>query len=916
MFTRILQNCSALSHAWGFRQAFVILFLCSAAGTLDAEVISGTVQDPTGAVIAEAKIEISGGDLAQPILLTSDGAGKFSSPDLKSGTYSVRISRDGFETQIETLDLHAAVELQIKLPIAREKVSISVPAKHMEFANSDSVYRQLRDVSLGQSFRVENYTLVSDVATFHFLKGTMTFLSPVNGRVTGAIFVGEGHFSLKPITVLDAQELKRRTGSEEFEEDFSEAVFRFASQFNVSFVRGAGESVATPGEAANIFSHWKDQMRQRREQPLGFTEYLLHGELMDNVDADLLATYYNDQHPPFLNAYIHGKKHKDLRFFLRPRVGAIPQLDSPEEVALINYNPEGMDDGIWYLEHLKSECTKGTASSNEDRRLFATHAYKIETIIAKNQHLFSTATITFEPLLPGERVLKFGLLPNLRVTRVVDQNGQDLGFIQESRKEDGSFYVTLPSAPAAGKDAAITVQYAGDKVLEQAGEGSFYIGARTSWYPNLNGFGEHAFFDLTFKVPHKYKVVSVGELKSESIEGDFAVSHWITPIPVAVAGFNYGDYKRMDLPDDKDGYKISGYYLSDPPDNLRHTVLETMAPGAMTKFALEQTRAQVQLCTYYFGKIPYNEIHITEQPNFSFGQSWPNLVYLPISAYTDSTQRWMLFGKISSTFTGFVQEVTPHEVSHQWWGHAVGWASYHDQWLSEGFAEFSAGLFLQQAVAGDWRKDYIEFWERLRKRILEKNQFGIAPNDAGPLWMGLRLDSPHSLRAYQDVTYPKGAYVLQMLRSVMYDPETKDKAFIDMMHDFVSSHQNTPASSESFKAIVEKHMTNMMDLDGNGRMDWFFNEWVYGTQIPRYKFEYQTSPLENGKVKVSMTVTESGVDDHFRMLVPVFADFGKGMVRLGQFTMVGSTTKNAEIVLPSRPKKMVLNAYHDVLERD
>ena len=165
-----------------------------------------------------------------------------------------------------------------------------------------------------------------------------------------------------------------------------------------------------------------------------------------------------------------------------------------------------------------------------------------------------------------------------------------------------------------------------------------------------------------------------------------------------------------------------------------------MAPGAMTKYALDQTRAQMQVCTIYFGKAPYDNLNITEQPNFNFGQSWPNLVYLPISAYIDSTQRWMLFGHIDSNFTGFVQEVTPHEVAHQWFGHGVGWASYHDQWLSEGFAEFAAGLFLQQAVGPKWQKDYLDFWERQRTRILEKNNYGVSPNDAGPLWLGLRLD--------------------------------------------------------------------------------------------------------------------------------------------------------------------------------
>jgi aminopeptidase N len=423
-------------------------------------------------------------------------------------------------------------------------------------------------------------------------------------------------------------------------------------------------------------------------------------------------------------------------------------------------------------------------------------------------------------------------------------------------------------------------------------------------------------YDLTYKVPRRYKVVSVGSLQGESVEENYAVSHWVTAKPVAVAGFNYGEYKKIELADELTGYKISGYYLTELPDRLRgYKALQNMAPTSMTKYALEQTRAQLQLCTHYFGKSPYDEIYITEQPDFNFGQSWPNLVYLPISAYTDSTQRWMLFGTINSRFTGFVQEVTPHEVAHQWWGHAVTWASYHDQWLSEGFAEFSAGLFLQQAMAGDWKKDYLDFWDRLQKRILEKNNFGVAANDAGPLWMGLRLISPRTESAYQNVTYSKGAYVLQMLRSIMYSPQDQDKAFIDMMHDFVESHRDKLASTESFKAIAEKHMSKIMDVAGNGRLDWFFNEWVYGTQIPKYHFEYQTLPAEGGKVKLHMTITQSEVDEHFVMLVPIFVDFGKGMTRIGQVGIVGNSTRTSDVMLPSQPKKVALNAYKDILER-
>ena len=897
------------------RVAAVISFL-GLPHLLQASTLSGTIKDPSGALIPGAQIEISGENLAQPIKLTSDSFGRFVSPDLKPGTYTVRIMRDGFETLEKGLDLRDPLDLVFSLAIARQQTKVEVPGQAAAFANSDPVYRELRSVGLGATFHFDNFKFSVDVGDFQFEKGTLTWIRPVQGIVTGAVFVGEGHFHLRAVTNLDAHEIKRRTGAEEVNEDFTEVVFRFTPEQRMLLLQGLGGHTDTSGEAASAFSSWQERMRRRREIPLGFSEGILNGESMDNVDADVLAAIYNPAHPPFFNAYIRGKKHKDLRFFARTRVGAIPQLDSPEEIGLINFDPEGMEDGIWYLGHLKSEYASHRASSGEDRRLFATKHYKIETVIAKNQHLFSSAAITFAPLIVGERVIKFGLLPNLRVSRVLDDQGQNLYFIQESRKQDGSFYVILPTAPAVGKDSSITIEYAGDKVIEDAGGGSFYVRARTAWYPNLNGFGEHVPYDLTFKVPRRYKVVSVGRLQSESIDGDLAVSRWVTPIPVAVAGFNYGEYKEMEMPDEITHYKISGYYLSELPDSLRRfQILQSMAPTSMTKYVLEQTRAQLQVCTLFFGKSPYEDVSITEQPDFNFGQSWPDLVYLPISAYTDSTQRWMLFGHIDNNFSGFVQEVTPHEVAHQWWGHTVGWASYHDQWLSEGFAEFSASLFLQNAMGKDWRKDYLEFWDRLRRRILDKNNFGIAPNDAGPLWMGLRLISPRSGNAYQNVTYPKGAYVLQMLRSIMYSQEDQDKGFIAMMHDFVDSHREHAASTESFKAIAEKHMTKLMDVEGNHRLDWFFDEWVYGTQIPRYQFEYQVTPADGGKTKLHMTLTQSDVDSHFFMLVPVFVDFGKGWIRIGQLGIAGNTTKTMDAVLPAVPKKVALNAYKEILER-
>jgi Peptidase family M1 domain/Carboxypeptidase regulatory-like domain len=900
------------------------LFLLSLAPNLQADSLSGTVKDPSGAIIVGARIEISSPTLAQPLVFTSDNSGRFTAPDLKSGKYELRVTKDGFEVLTITVDLSGTADLPLNLVVAAQETSVTVTGKSSGFGNSDSKYRQLRDIGLGESFRCENFRLQMDVGNFEFKSGTMTILAPIDKFETGAVFVGQGHFSLKPFDSLNTRELVRRSGSPEVEEDFTEIVLRFSPGEYPQLGAGLGPSVPTPSEAAAAFQRWKEKIRHRHEIPESFTQAMFEGESIDNVDADILAAVYNPaQHPAFFNAYMRGTPHHDLRFFMRIRVGALSQMESPEEVALINYNGGELDDGVWYSAHLMAEYKARTASGLEDKRLFATKRYVIETVIGKNEHLHSVATITFEPLVPGERVLKFSLLPDLRVTRVSDQGGQDLHFIQEDKKQDGSFYAVLDAAPAMGQEHSITVEYTGDKILTAAGNGSFYVQARESWYPNLNGFGEKALYDLTFKVPHPNLVISVGNLQGQSQEAGFSVSHWVTTVPVAVAGFNYGQYKKVDLPDTITHYNLTGYYLTDLPDSLRQygdkAFLNNMAPGAMTKYALEQTRAQMQVCTMFFGKGPYENLQITEQPNFNFGQSWPGLVYLPISAYIDSTQRWLMFGQIDTKFTGFVQEVTPHEVAHQWFGHGVTWATYHDIWLSEGFAEFAAGLFLQQGVGGKWQKDYLDFWERQRVRLLEKNSFGTSPNDAGPIWMGLRLNSPRTPQAYQGVTYSKGAYVLLMLRSIMYadqvPPEQHDAAFIAMMHDYMATYHDSPASTEAFKAIVEKHMTKQLDLQQNGRLDWFFNEWVYGTQIPRYAFKYEIEPADGGKVKVHAEITQSEVDDHFAMFVPVFADFGSGMLRLGQVAIAGNSTRQVNFILDARPKKVALNYYKDVLER-
>jgi len=332
----------------------------------------------------------------------------------------------------------------------------------------------------------------------------------------------------------------------------------------------------------------------------------------------------------------------------------------------------------------------------------------------------------------------------------------------------------------------------------------------------------------------------------------------------------------------------------------------------MAESALLSTQNAIRVFSQWFGETPYGRIAITQQPQFNFGQSWPTLVYLPVSAFLDSTQRWRLLGQGAFNFAHFIQEVTPHEVAHQWWGHMVGWSSYHDQWLSEGFADFSAGLYLM--VTEKKPDKYRQFWDRNRKAILDKNEFGRAANDAGPLWMGLRLNTVKTAGAYNRLVYPKGGYVLHMLRNMMWDQKTGDQDFIAMMRDFVKSNLYKNASTAAFLEVVERHMKPIMNAAGNNTMSWFFGEWVFGSEIPRYALEYSLKEEEGGKWLLSGKLTQSNVSDKFVMPVPVYAEFDGNLVRLGFMRMQGSSTNDGlKIRLPKKPRRVLVNANYDVL---
>lgn len=910
----------------------VVLCLLSAplalAYAATAGSITGVVTDPKGAVVAGAAVTVTDPVSNQNYTATTDKAGRYKVEGLPAGVYTVTIAATGFtnirreNVKVED-DKAATIDAKLEIAAVETQVNVSANSK----PNTDSVYQQLRNkVRDASSFggpyaKISNLVLKRDAATFTLKSGNLYFLDPVENRVTGGVFIGEGEVTVTPPNEIEKKSLTIFTDEPVLTEQFTQLVLRFTDKTFDEIKASSGVTMSTGGPEAS----------RAREAYLS-NQDLFRKEFRYNIDLRTLMDIYAPTRPGYFAAFINGKRYSKLVYQIDPL--GIPEV-SPDEVGLLSY---GQSDGGYWTSFLQGgKFQKGTPP---DHRLFDITHHEIDAVIRGTQ-LTATDQVTFSAL-STRRVLPFNLFNSLRVSSVTDSEGHDVDFIQESKDEDADFAIIMPKALELGKTYTLNVQYQGGDALLDLGGGNFFLnpGARETWYPNNGGtsFGDRAVFSMTFHYSKGNMLVATGDLEGVETPGkDNLTAKWTSgQTELAVAGFNYGKFKKKETKDPDTGYNVEVFTNTQLAPDLqeRNTQIrmienqtgqdiETLTGGAASSTSgttsagaggiVADTQNALRIYERFFGKLPYSHLAMTQQPAGFFGQAWPTLVYMPYTAFLDSTTRKQLMGARGATDT-FWEYVGAHEISHQWWGHVIGWTSFREQWMSEGFAEFSASLYVQRMKGVG---PFVEFWENQRKLITEASPStkGRKPYTVGPITLGYRLNSGKTGNIARRMIYPKGAYVLHMIRMMMYNKNASDpdERFKTMMQDFIKSHYNQEASTEDFKKSVEKYMTNDMNLAGTGNMDWFFDQWVYGTEVPAYTFEYQIGSA-NGKPTLSGHITQSGVSENFRMLVPVWVDYGKGPVRLGSATLIGNSSVDlTNVPLPAQPKKVAICMLNDVL---
>ncbi|MBV8519447.1 MAG: hypothetical protein JO197_18795 [Acidobacteria bacterium] len=779
------------------------------------------------------------------------------------------------------------------------------------FAAADPTYTELRNARPdGRTIALSNFVFTDDAFRFT-LTGTLHLLAPVAGKTPGAVFLGQGSYELTPASVAEQRQLALNAGDEKLTaltDTFDSAVF-----LGTALPAAAEKTSAPVAGAANATAtdRWNDYLKKQRK------------DFHANVHIDVLRDLLDSASRPFFLVWLNGKKYP-------PALLSVDPHDiEPASMSVLS-DTKG---GVWYSSAPASVVRTGVLPGKE--MLVDPQHYLVDATI-RGAELSSTSTMTFLSLA-NVRVLPINLFGKLRIAAAEfapageNPSFAPVPFIQEDEDEDPNAAVVFPQPLKQGETYLLRIRYAGKDALQNAGDGNFSVGARTSWYPNVAVFDDLADYELHFRTPQKFQIVATGTEVDAHDEGTDRVATWKTTAPIRVAGFNYGKFKKLEQTDKDSGMTVAVFTNPGTPDILReinaalaaaNDVDGIMSTGpthlkvdtaSLAQSALVDGMNTARTGNALFGPLAVKKVAITQQSEWAFGQSWPSLIYLPYLAFISGTARNTL--GINSA-KDFVDVVGPHEFAHQWWGHQVGWATYRDQWLSEGFAEFTAAVVLQQTGG---QKKYDDFWERARRRILEKPRGAVITNDAaGPITQGWRLGTWQNPDAYSAIVYEKGAYVLHMLRMAMQDRKTGDQEFIAMMKEFASTYAGKNPTTRDFLQIATKHATPNLRITNDQKMDWFFNQWVYGTAIPRFDSKFNIKDLGGGKYKVTGTVTQSEVPPNFASVVPVYVYFDKNaFVRLGAVTVIGSTTSpiDFEIALPKKPQKFAVNVLHDILAR-
>jgi hypothetical protein len=710
---------------------------------------------------------------------------------------------------------------------------------------------------------VSNLVIQRDAGRFTLQSGRLHLLSAVGGRTVGAVFTGTGVFSFAPSGQVERDRLRRLEKADSLESPFTEMLLVFA------------DGTADELEAALRFGSGAkaDEMRGVIDPGLEF----LADEDSRTFDPDFMSAWLNGERSELFFAYVKRKGRDPVAFSINPN-----ELEGVRLQSRIRRRGYERHAEVITQFPLRSRARSAGARGERLRQAEIEH-YALDVSLPPTGigeiGFAATATMRIVADTAVGPWVAFELFEKLRVDSASWESGEKATVARG--KESPLLWVKLDRQIRPGDTRTLTLHYHGDLIDRYVD--FFRIKSSAAWYPRSLEGRSLATFDLTFNTGFQYLLASVGD-KVDSSRADRTVrSRWLTRGPIRNASFNLGLFEGYDVKEE--GAPPVTVMISE--EAHKKLAKEYAQQSKMRERVGADVSKSLKFFQEVYGPTPVGRFYATEIPDFH-GEAFPGMVHLS----------WVTFQNTAEE--GWDEVFRAHEVAHQWWGIGVDFASYHDQWLSEGFATFS-GLWYLQKVRGN-NDQYFDLLRRWKSSILLR---GAEP---GPIWLGYRVFATRDddLDDYQTIVYQKGAWVVHMLRVLTLDLKTMgEERFAGIMKDFYRKYEGRRASTEDFRKVVEKHTGT--------DMGWFFDQFVYGAETPTYRVAHRAEKTADGQWKVKLRVRQENVPERFRMYVPVTLDLGKKQVARFRVKVEGPVTELELPLVPSEPKKVTFNDLEGVL---
>jgi hypothetical protein len=760
-------------------------------------------------------------------------------------------------------------------------------------------------------YAVKDLTLRRDVVSFTFTQGKLAFLEPLGGRITGAVFSGRGQVIATPHERGERRSLAQFIGVPILDQPFSDAYVRFSDDTAAELQRQLAQDGVEPVSDPDFTTHW---------DPLAAGLAPTHSlrTMEDWLAAEPIPYFY-----VLLQTATAGPVEVSVDF----------RRDEQVTIGQPRFTDGARTYDMW-------ASFRAENSPAEKTEPFLPLDYRVDSTIAEDLSLQGKTTLHLRAGRTGERIVSLELSRHLTVDEIQGEDGQPLPYFQNdelsrrdaARRGNDFILAVLPAGKPAGADFHLQISYHG-AVIADAGNGAYFVGERGAWFAHIGG--EHFTpFDLTFHWPKRLTLVATGTESEAREDAETRSGRWQSQTPFPTSGFNLSQYQmastasqpRIQVYANKELEQAimarlqTGAPNAVPPPSMLDHYKDTdrlsgpadQLPAPSPTSALKQLGASVQDSIRFFenvnGAFPFDHLDVAQIPG-SFGQGWPGLVYLSTLAFLppETQER----AGLNEWAQSQARDLMPfHEVAHQWWGNLTGAASYRDVWIQEAMANYLALWYADSKKPGQHR---LTGWlEHYREELTAK-----APGtdhlieDAGPLVLGPRLGSLKVPDAYSTLIYGKGTWVMHMLREMLRDrgaPSGKDPdaRFRELLRAVLAEHRFRPLSTAEFQHAVEQHMTPAMDLEGTRRMDWFFDQWVRGTDLPRYTVKFEVKPRGDAFL-VTGRLEQLGTEDAFTAPVPLYAVRMAGKPeRLGVVVTTGPETR-FQFESRTRPTRIVID---------